>query len=90
MTDVTFDYAAEFRQLEEAVRMIAPMLLTVDVENISKALYQDVDTIGPILFPTEWIRGQRNIAEQREFFAAVSPLVRFLRLKLAQQRGATS
>jgi hypothetical protein len=66
-----FDYKAEFDRL----MLLLPFAAGIDLDRIEETL-QDVDTLGPILDPTAWMRGQKNIDEQKEVVAAVAPLIR--------------
>lgn len=66
-----FDYVAELQRIQ----MCLPLLAMVDLDRIEKTI-QDVDTLGPILDPTAYMRGRKNVDPQIELVRAAAPLIR--------------
>ena len=81
----SFDYAAEFGKIETILILAAD----VDVDRLT-AENQRAESIGPILYPSEYRRGMKNLDTQREVLRAFAPLARKAQELLAMAKEATT
>lgn len=56
----------EFTTLWETIAAIARMAMVIDVEDVQKLLRtaELVDAVGPIMMPSEWVKGRDNLRDQ--------------------------
>ena len=81
----SFDYVAEFQKIETILLLAA----NVDDDQLV-AENQRAESIGPILYPSEYRRGMKNLETQREILSVFAPLARKAREVLAMKKEATT
>ena len=78
------EYTEELQRLVELLKPLMPALAVSNVDVLQRAPGL-LDTLGPVLAPSEYLHGgMKNVDEQREFIDAVLPLILFA------QKGFTS
>lgn len=74
MNPEPFEYITE---LERAM-LLFPLAAEINIEALENHL-NHVETVAPILLPSEWMRGARNLDDQRKALQALGPFVRSAR-----------
>ena len=73
MTRSGVERAAAYRSTMDAVALVANLIENVDLDDALE-IARSADTIGPMLLPTEWARGNRNTEDAK---ALLVPLIAF-------------
>ena len=80
-----FDPAADYRPTMDRLCMLAGLLRDEPIAEMLNHITR-IHSIGPILDPTSYARGMRNLDDQRDLLEALLKVQRVVR-KLAKEAG---